>query len=290
APPAAGAAPAEDPEAVPEPEFADAAAEPPVPAAGSVPEGAADWSEPAAGVAAPAPAEAAGAAASAGPAFTLEPAWLLAPLPALPAQPAPITAMITRTATLRDDRNRCGRSGEGRIVGILSRKPRLLAGGEVAAEVGGGDPLVVKEVGSLAGQAHRAALEDVGAVGDVQAGPGVLLDEEDGESPGTQPPQGGEHLLGDRRCQPERRFVDHQHPGPGHEAAADGQHLLLAARERRRPLLRPLLQQREDGEHLVEGGPLLGGGAARRPGRHLEVLEHGEIGEDPPPLGHVDDS
>ncbi len=40
-----------------------------------------------------------------------------------------------------------------------------------------------------------------------------------------------EQLLGDERRQPERRFVEQQQLGSGHQRPGDGQHLLLAARQ-----------------------------------------------------------
>ena len=45
-----------------------------------------------------------------------------------------------------------------------------------------------------------------------------------------------EDLLDQHRGQPHRRLVQQQQARPGHEGAADGQHLLLAAREGARHL------------------------------------------------------
>src|SRR5215510_2432522 len=69
------------------------------------------------------------------------------------------------------------------------------------------------------------------------------------------------------------------HLGPGHEGAADGEHLLLASGQRARALLGPAP---EDGEvvidHLeVAADPLH---VLPRVRAHLEVLAHGEEGKD----------
>src|SRR5438046_2822317 len=56
----------------------------------------------------------------------------------------------------------------------------------------------------------------------------------------------------DRR-EAEARFVEHEDPRLGHEAACDREHLLLAARERARELRAPLAETREEREDLVHG-------------------------------------
>ena len=57
--------------------------------------------------------------------------------------------------------------------------------------------------------------------------------------------QGQEELLRQHRRQAEREFVDHQHLRLLHQAAAHGQHLLLAAGEGGRLLLAAFFQARE---------------------------------------------
>src|SRR5262249_16935804 len=77
-------------------------------------------------------------------------------------------------------------------------------------------------------------------------------------------------------------------PGAGHERAADGQHLLLAARERARDLVAPLLEPSEDREDPVYVLPDTSVGA--REGAHLEVIHHAQAVEDAPALRHVGDA
>ena len=62
--------------------------------------------------------------------------------------------------------------------------------------------------------------------------------------------------------QAHRRLVEQQHLGPGHQRPADGQHLLLAARQRAARLLAPLRQAGEEREDPVE---VVGAASARRP-------------------------
>ncbi len=94
------------------------------------------------------------------------------------------------------------------------------------------------------------------------------------------------------RRQAERRLVAEQQPGPGHERPADGEHLLLAARERARELAAPLAEHREAIIRRLHAGreaaPEI---AAARQGvaAQLQVVEHGEVAEDPAPLRHQRD-
>ncbi len=98
-----------------------------------------------------------------------------------------------------------------------------------------------------------------------------------------------EDVLHHERGEPHRRLVEHHEAGAGHERPADGEHLLLAARERAGELPLPLL---EDGEERVHALEVARPPRARRPRRDLhvraeeEVLPHRHRREDLPPLGH----
>ena len=61
-----------------------------------------------------------------------------------------------------------------------------------------------------------------------------------------------------RGARPERRLVEHEQPRPGHERAPDGDHLLLAARQRAGELASALAQAREHRVDRVQAGRLLG--------------------------------
>ena len=61
-----------------------------------------------------------------------------------------------------------------------------------------------------------------------------------------------EDLLDQDRRQAHRRLVQQQHARLGHQRAADGEHLLLAAGERAGHLARALLEPREQVEDALE--------------------------------------
>jgi hypothetical protein len=61
-----------------------------------------------------------------------------------------------------------------------------------------------------------------------------------------------EHLVDQHRHDAFRRLVQQDHARPRHHRARDGQHLLLAAGQRRGLLRQPLLQAREGGGDLVD--------------------------------------
>src|SRR5713101_572408 len=90
-----------------------------------------------------------------------------------------------------------------------------------------------------------AGLEKIRAVGQLERHGGVLLDQHDGEPAACQLADDPRDLAHDDGREPERRFVEQQALGLCHEPAPDGQHLLLAARERAAPLLEALAQARE---------------------------------------------
>ena len=70
---------------------------------------------------------------------------------------------------------------------------------------------------------------------------------------------------------------------------ADGQHLLLAARQGAAQLLLALLQAREEGEDPLDV-PLPVRAGALDEGAHPEVLEDGHLREDLAPLRDLDDA
>ena len=93
---------------------------------------------------------------------------------------------------------------------------------------------------------HAPLLQHVGAVGDLQRLRDVLLDEQDGHALGVDGADDLEHL---RRRSPARGPSEgsssSRRRGRAMSAAADGDHLLLAARERAGQLPPPLAQDRE---------------------------------------------
>jgi len=124
-----------------------------------------------------------------------------------------------------------------------------------------------------------AGLEEIRAVGQLEGHGGVLLDEHDGEAPARQLANGARDLAHDDGGEAERRLVEEQALGLGHEPAPDGQHLLLAARERAAALLEALAEPRKELVHVVE----IPADVAPVPpliGAHPEIVQHGELRED----------
>src|SRR3989454_5686901 len=135
-------------------------------------------------------------------------------------------------------------------------------------------------------QDDAPVLEDVGAVRERERARDVLLDEQDGRAALVDPLQILEDQPDHHGSEAEAWLVQQQQPRARHEPAADGAHLLLAARERAGHLPLALAQAREEREDGLERG-----GAGRPLARaQLEVLAHPPGPEDLAPLRHVGDA
>ena len=97
-----------------------------------------------------------------------------------------------------------------------------------------------------------------------------------------------EDLVDDDRRQPERRLVEQEQRGPRHQRPADGEHLLLPARERAPVLPHALAQDREEVEHVLVRGVVVGA-IARDRAAEPQVVGHREPREHAPPLGRERD-
>jgi hypothetical protein len=124
----------------------------------------------------------------------------------------------------------------------------------------------------------------------------VLLDQEDAEPVVGGGPHGGEEPVDDLGRQADGQLVDQQQPRLPGQAAGEGEHLLLAARQQPHPAVQVVLQLGEqldgptgvapadpqvlgDGE-VHEDGPLLGDDAEPPPGPHVERVAGG-LAEEP---------
>src|SRR4051794_17810651 len=126
------------------------------------------------------------------------------------------------------------------------------------AQVGAAQLVARQQLGRRAGEAQGAVLQHVGAVRDLERLAHVLLDEQHRQAIVAQAPDQREHFLDEERRQAERRLVEDQQAGFGHQAAADREHLLLAAAHRAGPLALALGEAREGCEHALEvAGPAL---------------------------------
>ena len=92
----------------------------------------------------------------------------------------------------------------------------------------------------------------------------------------------------DQRREPLGGFVQHEQIGIGEQCPADGEHLLLAARELVAAMLEPRAEAREARERALERPRAIAAHAGAR--GHDQVLAHGQIGEDAASLGYVGDT
>src|SRR5712692_2732069 len=161
--------------------------------------------------------------------------------------------------------------------------PVLTISSLLASEIRAPDLGIVQEI--LGGALERDAptFHHVSAVGHLKGQGGILLHHQHGHALTADLMDDLKDRGHHGRRQPQRRLVQEQELGSRHEGAGDGQHLLLAAREGAPELPEPLLQAREVMEDALE---VLWPRAlpAADIGAHLQVLEHGHLREDAPPL------
>src|SRR6266568_4419611 len=156
-------------------------------------------------------------------------------------------------------------------------------------EIALGDLRAAEELASPPRDHDPAHFDDIGAVGDGEAEPGVLLGEQDGEAPRAQPADQPEDLGDKGRRETERGLVEDKELRRDHQRAGDRQHLLLAPREIAGGLVETLEQNRKmladfpdprDDSCLAEL-------AAPRIGAEPQILADGEAGDDLPALRYM---
>ena len=118
------------------------------------------------------------------------------------------------------------------------------------------DVLVAEQLLGLAVHDDLARFEDVAVLGDRQRHHGVLFDQQHRHALLIDVDDDVANLFDQHRGETERRFVENEEFGVGHERTADGEHLLLAARQVAGGLLAPLGQ---DGEEIHDPVVGLGG-------------------------------
>ena len=129
---------------------------------------------------------------------------------------------------------------------------------------------------------HLALAHDVHVIHELERQRGVLLDQQDRQALLLELADRLPHALDDDRGEAFGRLVHDQAVRVGHKAAADREHLLLAAREGARALIAPLAQTREQGVDPLQI-PAVALDPARR---HQQVFLDAERGEDAPALRH----
>jgi hypothetical protein len=88
---------------------------------------------------------------------------------------------------------------------------------------------MLEQIDRLVGEDHPAALQDVATVGDAQGHASILLDQKNGCALGVDVFDDLENFSHDQRCKAKGGFIEKQEFWTGHQSAADGEHLLLAA-------------------------------------------------------------
>src|SRR5213080_43579 len=100
------------------------------------------------------------------------------------------------------------------------------------SEVGLANGWVLAQVRSLAAHRDPSVLQHVAAVGDLEGEHDVLLDQQHGRAVLIDRLYDFHHPIHHLWGEAQRWLVDHQQFRPGHQSATDGDHLLLAARQR----------------------------------------------------------
>src|SRR5258705_13242707 len=140
------------------------------------------------------------------------------------------------------------------------------------------DPVIMQKLVARPAHDDAPVLENVSALRDLERDGDVLLDEEDRHAALVEEADGAQDFLDHHGGEAERGLVEHDQLGGAHEAAADGEHLLLAAGESAGGLGGALAKAGEHRQDFFEGAP--GGLAgAREEAAHLQVLEDGEARE-----------
>ncbi|KAI3478981.1 hypothetical protein L1887_59004 [Cichorium endivia] len=137
-------------------------------------------------------------------------------------------------------------------------------------------------------QHYAAVFQHVAAVGNLQGAVGVLFHQKHGDALGADGLDDLEDLRNDQRRQAQRGLVQQQQARAAHQRAADGQHLLLAARHGAGALAGAILEAREQFEDMLHAR--VDGGAVLEKAAHFQVLGHRQVGEDAPPLGRDGDA
>src|SRR5439155_13108443 len=152
------------------------------------------------------------------------------------------------------------------------------------AEVTDRDLLVGCELCGLALEDLCALIEDDDAIGERQRGVDVLFDQEHRQTLALEATQHLDDGLEHERGESLRRLVQQDQRGVGHQGPADGEHLLLAAREVAPEPAPQLSQPRKASKHVVDGP------RPRAAPDDLEVFLGAQRREDPPVRGHVGDA
>src|SRR6185369_6545825 len=175
---------------------------------------------------------------------------------------------------------------EASAVKCAHLRPFLM---HAAFEVGSTDIFAAQQLAAGSRDGDASVDHHMRAVSEPQRVESILLDQENRQALGAvELADRRKDLANDQRGKPERRLVEQQKPRPGHEGPRNGQHLLLAARQRATALALPCL---EYGEHREDALAVLFEvfGIGDR-GAHLQVLENRHAWKNAAALGRLRDA
>ena len=112
----------------------------------------------------------------------------------------------------------------------------------------------------------------------------ILVDHQDRLAGRLEAREAAPDLVADQRRQPFRRLVENEQPRVGHQRAADGEHLLLAAGEQVAPCCRRRSASR--GKSAQTSRASRDRRAAAVGGGRDQIFPRGQIGKDLPALRH----
>ena len=144
-----------------------------------------------------------------------------------------------------------------------------------AAEIGGFELGIGGERGGTI-RAHDASrFQKIAAIGDGERKRRHLIDKEDGDPGVAQFGQDIEQFIDHAGRETERRLVQQNDPRFRHQAARDGEHLLLTAGEKSGAAVHPLAQPRKAIQNLLNLSLNIRIGP--RIGAERQIVEHAQI-------------
>ena len=161
-------------------------------------------------------------------------------------------------ATVAGDKIECEVEGVGKLstigppLNIACPRDRFEDQRIIQPEISLPHAVVGEQRCAGAGQRDAAVLQHVGVARELERDRDVLLDQHAGEALAVEVAHASQHALHDRRRQAQRGLVEHHQIRRAHQAAADGEHLLLAARQRAGGLRAPLGEHRKQRIDAIE--------------------------------------
>ena len=121
-----------------------------------------------------------------------------------------------------------------------------------AAEIGGFELGIGGKCSGAIGAHDAARFQQITAVGDGQGQSRHLIDQENGDARVAQLGQNVEQFVDHAGRKTERRFIEEDDAGLRHQAARDGQHLLLPTGKQASPAVQTLAQARKALQHALD--------------------------------------